>query len=189
MGTFDTVKAWVECPYCRKEGKRIGLTKDLKRLGHTYSPIDQLEKIIDRSEIPVSLAFPEDKAASVWESQRERSEAQATLPEQFHDLDTVTVLFECTSTQCQFDSDREGILRQGTPTGAGRYFHAEIQVNEEGKLEGQPFNIEKKEIRDDLDKYKEKYPDTYQNLRETYGGHEPVIVRNWPHQPVEEVNQ
>lgn len=181
MGVYDTIEARVECPYCGSKTVKTGQTKEIGKAMMSYRPIDHTEDIIDRSEMPVYPSFPEDKTVKVWESQREKAEAEATLPEEFHSRDTVTATFECNSSECLFDSYRADILRQGTPSGAGRFFEAEIKVDSQGRLNGKPVNIEPREELDqeELDKFKEEYREKYQKLAEKYGENDFLIVSNW----------
>lgn len=158
---------------------------------HTYRPLrpDQ-EDVVDREELLVFPDFHNDKSHEPWDNQQEKLNARAKIPEDYKDLDHVDVKARCTSTECMFDSDREGILAQGTPTGAGKLFRGKIKVDEDGYLTGKIVDIEKPDIYDkDLSKYKKDYPETFEKLRQEYNGHEPLIVKNWPNKPIEEDNQ
>ncbi len=182
MGMFDTVRVYMECPYCGERRFLEAQTKDLERSLHRYESLSESDRKkelgLDRSELPVFPRFPEDKQPEVWESQQELIEARATIPEEYKDLDHIDVTVTCQSVQCQFDSNRDDILETGSVSGFGRTFEGKIKV-EDGLLIGKVFDIEKDDLDEkDLSKYKEKYPEHFNELAERYDN-EPMITRHW----------
>ena len=188
MGLYDKITVYMNCPYCNTTHRIEAQTKDLNKQMHNHRPLrPEQEDMIDREDLQVFPNFHKDKSHEPWDSQQEQIKAQAKIPEDYKDLDHIDVKARCTSTECMFDSDREGILTQGTPTGAGKPFNGKIKIDENGYLTGKIVDIEKPDYYNkDLSQYKKEYPETFEKLRQEYNGHEPLIVRNWPNKPEED---
>jgi len=151
-------------------------TKDLDCMMHNYHPYEK--DFIDRTKLPVFRSAPNDKQADVWKTQDERQRAFATIPEEFKKLKYVNVIADCHSIKCQFDSDREDIIRQGCPSGFGRQFEGKIKIKD-GMLVGKIYDIKKTPTSEKkLSKWKELYPKEYKRLMKKYK-HEPIAARMW----------
>ena len=177
MGMYDTIDVYMECPYCGDHRLFDAQTKDLDNLLYHYHTYDK-DRLLDRTKLPVFKSTPNDKSAGIWKSQDERSRSKSTIPEEFNKLKYVEVIAGCHSDRCQFDADREDIVRQGCPSGFGRHFRGKIAIKD-GLLVGKIYDIEKEELSEKkLDKWKTLYPKEYRALMKKYK-HEPFAVRAW----------
>lgn len=192
MGLYDTIKVYMRCPYCGHHRIFYAQTKDLGENMHTYDALSEDWEDKEsfggkklRRKLPVFRRFPKDKSAKVWETQAEEAEAAAEVPDEFKNSDHVGVTADCNSIECQFDADRDWIIRQGSPSGFGRMFHGKIKIKD-CHLWGDIYDIKKDDLDDEkLSKYKEKYPMKFMKLMRKYE-HEPIVCRNWNRSPPEE---
>jgi hypothetical protein len=153
-------------------------TKDLEPACYNYYIYRGKKDILDRTKLPVFKSNPNDKEASVWKSQDERSRANASVPKEFKDLKFVNVIAGCHSARCQFDGDRDDIIRQGCPSGFGRQFEGKIAIKD-GLLTGDIYDIEKDDLTEKkLNKWKILYPKEYRILMKKYK-HEPFAAHVW----------
>lgn len=120
---FDNILVNEICPSCGKMGEWDWKTKDLACVLDCYRPLPNCWETGDllrpfRIGLPVYRAFPLDKSAGVWENQAERTEAQATIPEEFiGKLNYVDVVGSCPHCgefyQGRMRVDKDGHLREG----------------------------------------------------------------------------
>ena len=179
MGMYDTIHVYMECPYCGDHRVFDAQTKDLDPACYSYRPYEK-DRLLDRSRIPVFKQNPADKSHKLWKSQDERARTWATIPEKCKDLKFVGVIAGCHSDRCQFDADRDDIIRQGCPSGFGRHFEGKIAIKD-GLLVGIIYDIVKDDMTENkLNKWKTLYPKEYRILMKKYK-HEPFAARAWNH--------
>ena len=178
MGMYDTIDVYMECPYCGEHSVFDAQTKDLDRMMNHYRVYEGRKDIIDRSKLPVFKSVPNDKSAKVWKSQDEKAIAFATIPKQCDNLKFINVIASCHSPECQFDADREDIIRQGCPSGFGKSFEGKIAIKN-GMLVGKIYDLKTTTyFQNALDKWKKLYPKEAKMLIKKYK-HEPFAVRAW----------
>lgn len=178
MGCYDTVNVYGICPYCGKNQNFDGQTKDLGSLMYNYDAISLIPDALDRSKMPTFPRNPNNKEFMVWKSQKERTEANAKVPKEFKNLKYISLIATCNSLECQFDSDRDWILTQGTPSGFSRTFRFKLPIKK-GKIIGKIYDIEKDNLTEKrLCRYKVKYRKKFNKLMKEYK-HEPFVCRNW----------
>ena len=126
MGMFDDIKVYMECPLCHKFVGFNAQTKDLDCAMFQYRPLpddwftNQLKKKF-RVGLRVFPKFPLDKEAEVWENQAERTEAEATIDDEFaNQLKYINVIASC--PQCL------------------KYFNGKIRI-EDSKLMGEIYDV------------------------------------------------
>lgn len=177
MGMYDTINVYMECPYCGEHRLFDAQTKDLSPACFVYHTYEK-DRLLDRTKMPVFRQNPYDRSNTIWKSQDERSRAMATVPEGFKDLKFVDVIAGCHSAKCQFDADREDIIRQGSPSGFGRQFTGKIAIKD-GMFVGKIYDTKKDELNDKkLNRWKTLYPKEYRMLMKKHK-HEPFAVRAW----------
>lgn len=126
MGMFDDVSVFMECPSCHNFIGFDAQTKDLECEMFHYRPLPddwftgKNKKF--RDSLPVFPKFPLDKEASIWISQAERAEAQATIGDFSLEnrLKYINVVASC--PKC------------------GKHFDGKIRV-EDGKLMGDIYDM------------------------------------------------
>lgn len=178
MSMYDTVNIYMACPYCGEYRMFDAQTKDLNPACFNYHTYRGKKDILDRTKLPVFGSTPNDKSAKVWKSQDEHSRAMAMIPKECKDLKFVNVIAGCHSARCQFDADRDDIIRQGCPSGFGRQFTGKIAVKD-GLLTGNIYDIEKDDFNEKkLNRWKTLYPKEYRMLMKKYK-HEPFAAHVW----------
>lgn len=103
MGLYDTIRVHMRCPNCKIYEVFSAQTKDLGRCMYQYSslPTDWFSEEIGiigkqfREKAPTFAMFPLDREHEVWENQAEKMEAQATVLDEYEDLEEVSVVFHC----------------------------------------------------------------------------------------------
>ena len=109
MVVFDDITVYMGCPFC---GEFVGFATQTKDLGcgmfHYYSLpdnwfISEMGRKF-RTGLSVFPSFPLDKGASVWESQAEKTEAQATIDAEIaSQLKYVNITTDCPKCCKYFD--------------------------------------------------------------------------------------
>ena len=92
MGMFDDVTVYQVCPHCKQWGRLALQTKDLECALYHYIPLDADWFTNEspfgrkmRQELPMFPSVPLDKSYTVWASQAEHTEAQATPSKEYRD--------------------------------------------------------------------------------------------------------
>ena len=177
MGCYDTIDVYQGCPHCGKFQLFDAQTKDLGSMMFHYHTYEK-DTLLDRSKLPVFKKTPSDRSYKLWKSQDERKKEEARIPDEYNKLKFIDVIADCNSIECQFVSDREDIIRQGSPSGFGRSFDGKILIKD-GMLVGKIIDIKKDRVSEKaLDKWKEKNPKKYARLMKKFK-HEPIAARKW----------
>jgi len=164
VGCFDTISIFCECPYCGRIQLFDAQTKDLGRGMYYYSALNQDWFNEDafmgkefREGFPVFPKFPNDKSYKVWKNQAEKTEAAATVPDEFQNLDFVEVITGCKSLECWVWAKERDKRIQGVFSGFGRHFRGKLTI-QNGKLIQPLFDIER--VDDELPEPREHTPQT-----------------------------
>lgn len=170
MGLYDTIRIFLNCPYC---GKTVteAQTKDLGSSMSTYDTVPNFEiKYLTKK-----LKTKKDK--DWYECFTKRSIEKAKIS----GVKKVNITADCRSVSCQFDADRRDLISQSCPSGFGRIFEADLPVIK-GALVSRLDNVE-------LDGYNEKYFASYikkkgmkaklNKILKKYKNQEVIAVRNW----------
>ena len=177
MSTYDSIKTFQKCPYCNDYQSFEAQTKDLGDMIYTYHPYEK-DKLLDRTKLPVFGCGPFDITYKLWKSQDERNRENARVPDEYKDLKFIEVVCDCHSIKCQFDADRDDIIRQGCPSGFGRMFHGKIAIKD-SMLTGNIYDIMKDNLTENkLNRWKKLHPKEYRKLMKKYK-HEPIAIREW----------
>jgi hypothetical protein len=177
MSTYDSVKTFQQCPYC---GEYQSFDTQTKNLGGMMFIYDTYKKdpILDRTKLPVFKKNPFDRSSSLWKSQDERRKENARVPDEYKNIKFIEITSDCHSIKCQFDADRDDIIKQGCPSGFGRMFHGKILIKD-GLLVGDIVDIKKDDLTEKkLNRWKTLYPKEYRILMKKHK-HEPIATREW----------
>jgi len=179
MRTYDTIAVWTECPYCGTHKSFKAQTKDLDKSMETYGAVKRRQRKSYKEEMREDLD-EDTKDTLKGLASLKIDNSKCYVPDKYKgEVEELRASFTCDSVQCQFDGDRDWILSQGTPSGAGRYFQATIKVEDDGMIMNELSEIELDgKDREKLAEYKKEYPEIYEYLKEKYE-HEPIITRNW----------
>jgi hypothetical protein len=171
MGMYDTIKIYLDCPYC---GCTVdeAQTKDLECGLNTYDSVPDFQ-------IKDLRNLNKKKKKDDWQSfDLKRTMEKCRAPQK---LNYVDVICDCHSVSCQFDGDRDSIICQGSPSGFGRMFEGKLLI-EKGC-----FISELKDLK--LDGHNEKYFSSYKKDKKAaiklkrilpkYKNQEVIAVRNW----------
>jgi hypothetical protein len=144
MGMYDTINVYMQCPYCKKHQTFDAQTKELGTSMFTYHALPKEWYINEFGQrfsrlLPVFPQFPLDKSASVWKSQAEKRESQATIPEEFNKKKYVKVIADCHSPLCQAWAEARDRRFQGHESGFGRMFEGKIAIRK-GLLIGEIYD-------------------------------------------------
>lgn len=143
MGCYDTIETFGICPYSNLQANISCQTKDLGRMMYTYHSLgeDELGKddfskkmIKMRKELPVFKQFPLDKSHLLWNNQREKILARATVHKDYEQLESVEVIAECYCRKCLFHNNKK--------IGNTRYFRGRIRIIK-GLLTGEIYEVKK----------------------------------------------
>jgi len=171
MGMYDSIKVYLKCPYCGHIIDSDAQTKDLGKMLRCYSSINYF--FIDD--------FLHKGQNGIFEYHRKQDTQDSKAPKGAIKKGYVNVVLDCQSTSCQFDADRRDILRQGNPSGGGRFIEGKLLIKKGC------FISELKDI--ELDGYTEKYLSSYKRSKKNkdklkkllpqYKNQEVIAVRNW----------